>query len=55
MVYEYDYLTPTQGIVYFYGINLISSRNNSGDEIFYLYNAHGDVVQLANSIEARVN
>ena len=27
MVYEYDSLTPTQGIVYIYGINLISSRN----------------------------
>jgi hypothetical protein len=26
--------------LYVYGINLISSRNNSGDEIFYLYNAH---------------
>lgn len=49
MVYEYEYLTPTQGIVYVYGINLISTRNNSGVEKFYLYNAHGDVVQLVNS------
>jgi RHS repeat-associated protein len=49
MVYEYESLTPTQGIVYVYGINLITSRNNSGVEKFYLYNAHGDVVQLVSS------
>ena len=40
MVYECDYLTPTQGIVYVYGINLISSRDNSRVEKLYLYNAH---------------
>jgi RHS repeat-associated protein len=49
MVYEYESLTPTQGTVYVYGINLISSRNNSAVEKYYLYNAHGDVVQLVSS------
>ena len=34
--------------MYVYGINLISSRDISGNDKYYLYNAHGDVVQLIN-------
>ncbi len=49
MVYECELLYPANGTVYVYGINLISARNSSGTDIFYLYNAHGDVVQLVNS------
>ena len=48
MVYEYSASAPTAGTVYVYGINLISSRDSSGNEKYYLYNAHGDVVQLVN-------
>ena len=48
MVYEYSASAPTDGTVYVYGINLISSRDSSGNEKYYLYNAHGDVVQLVN-------
>ncbi len=46
MVYECELLYPANGTVYVYGINLISARNSDGDNTFYLYNAHGDVVQL---------
>ncbi|HHW39459.1 MAG TPA: RHS repeat-associated core domain-containing protein, partial [Bacillales bacterium] len=46
MVYECELLYPNNGTVYVYGINLISSRNSTGNSTFYLYNAHGDVVQL---------
>ena len=49
MVYEYESLYPTNGTVYVYGINLISSRDSGGNEKFYLYNGLGDVVQLVDN------
>jgi RHS repeat-associated protein len=49
MVYEYESLYPTNGTVYVYGINLISSRDSGGNEKFYLYNGRGDVVQLVDN------
>jgi RHS repeat-associated protein len=42
MVYEYVTGFPATGIRHYYGLTLIYSSNGN----FYLYNAHGDVVQL---------
>ena len=45
MVYEYDGTNSTGGTAYYYGLTLISQGNYA----YYLYNAHGDVVQLVSS------
>ena len=42
MVYEYNGTNTTGGTAYYYGLTLISQGNNA----YYLYNGHGDVVQL---------
>jgi RHS repeat-associated protein len=34
---------------YLLGINMISAQDGTGTTSYYLYNAHGDVVQLTNS------
>lgn len=43
---EYTGKNTTSGTPYYYGLTLISLKNNA----YYLYNAHGDVVQLVSSI-----
>ena len=42
MVYEYKGSNTTGGTAYYYGLTLISQGNYA----YYLYNGHGDVVQL---------
>ena len=42
MVYEYNGTNTAGGTPYYYGLTLISLKNDA----YYLYNAHGDVVQL---------
>ena len=45
MVYEYNGTNTAGGTPYYYGLTLISLKNDA----YYLYNAHGDVVQLVSS------
>ena len=45
MVYEYTGTNATGGKAYYYGLTLISQ----GNDAYYLYNGHGDVVQLVTS------
>ena len=45
MVYEYNGTNTIGGTVYYYGLTLISQGNYA----YYLYNGHGDVVQLVTS------
>ena len=42
MVYEYNGTNTTGGTAYYYGMTLISQGNYA----YYIYNGHGDVVQL---------
>ena len=45
IVYEYD---ASAGTTYYYGLHRVSAGNSQ----FYLYNAHGDVIQLTDSTGA---